>query len=240
MYVKRRTGSGIIDMTQDNGTTWTTVTVTSSWTRVSIASTTAANPTVGIRIRTSGDAIDVFGMQHELGAFITSVIPTTTASATRTADVASVSTQAFPYSSTEGTLVANADIIGALSSGSNNVLASFNDGTLSNTHVLYQTTTTPTTLTNASGAPQQTMLVSSVTVVLNQPYKLAFAYKENDFAATANGSTVVTDTSGLVPSGITTLELGAYTGLLRLNGHIRQITYIPRRLTNAELQARTA
>jgi len=236
MYVKRRTGSGIIDMTQDNGTTWTTVTVTSSWTRVNIASTTAANPTVGIRIQTSGDAIDVFGMQHELGAFITSVIPTTTASATRTVDVASVNTQAFPYNSTEGTVVANFTPL--LVSTANLI---FNLGAGSDSNSIYST----------SGATQQLVVRSAGSTTVNlatggftvgQASKLGAAFKASNSAVVVGSGSVATNTSGALPTGAaTTLALGGGAPLTGGgNGYIRQITYLPRRVTNAELQTRTA
>jgi hypothetical protein len=81
--IRRRTGSGTVELTQDNGTTWTPVTVTTSWTRVSIASVTSTNPTVGIRIVTSGDAVDVDYFQHEAQAFLSADIPTTSATVTR-------------------------------------------------------------------------------------------------------------------------------------------------------------
>lgn len=85
-YVKRITGSGNIDMTMDNGATWTTVTLTTSWTPVVILTQTLANPTVGFRIVTSGDAIAVDMVQNENGAFRTSPIATTTGAVTRAAD----------------------------------------------------------------------------------------------------------------------------------------------------------
>jgi hypothetical protein len=86
--IRRRTGSGTVELTQDNGTTWTPVTVTTSWTRVSIASVTSTNPTVGIRIVTSGDAVDVDYFQHEAQAFLSADIPTTTATVTRLIETA--------------------------------------------------------------------------------------------------------------------------------------------------------
>lgn len=85
-YVRRITGSGTINMTMDGGTTWTAITVTDAWTRVSIPTQTLANPHVGFRIVTSGDAIAVDFVQNENGTFSTSPIPTTTAAATRSAD----------------------------------------------------------------------------------------------------------------------------------------------------------
>lgn len=85
-YVKRITGSGVIEMTMDNGTTWTPITVTADWTRVSIPTQTLANPTVGFRIVTSGDAIAVDFVANENGTFASSYIWTTTAAVTRASD----------------------------------------------------------------------------------------------------------------------------------------------------------
>jgi hypothetical protein len=88
-YVKRITGSGVIQMTTDNGATWTAVAVTSAWSRVSIPAQTLANPTVGFRIVTNGDAIAVDFVQNENGPFPTSPILTTTVAVARTADALS-------------------------------------------------------------------------------------------------------------------------------------------------------
>ena len=75
-FIKRRTGAGVINMTQDNGTTWTPVTVPAAWgsTPLVIPAATVANPVIGFQIVTSGDAIDIDWVQHELGAYITSPI----------------------------------------------------------------------------------------------------------------------------------------------------------------------
>jgi hypothetical protein len=75
-FIKRRTGTGVINMTQDNGSTWTPVTVPAAWdeTPLVIPAATLANPVFGFQIVTSGDAIDIDWVQHELGAYITSPI----------------------------------------------------------------------------------------------------------------------------------------------------------------------
>lgn len=85
-WVKRITGSGTVNMTMDNGATWTVITVTANWTKVTIPSQTLANPIVGFRLVTSGDAIAVDYVQNEAGAFESNPIPTTTAAVTRAAD----------------------------------------------------------------------------------------------------------------------------------------------------------
>jgi hypothetical protein len=77
-FVKRRTGTGVVQMTQDNGTTWTPVTVTAAWSRVNISAVTSVNPVFGLRLVTNGDAIDVDYFQHELRSFVTSPISATT------------------------------------------------------------------------------------------------------------------------------------------------------------------
>ncbi len=89
-YVKRLVGAGTINMTMDNGATWTVIAVTSAWTQVSIPTQTLADPTVGFRIVTNGDSIAVDLVQNENGAFATSAIPTTTVAVTRAADVVSL------------------------------------------------------------------------------------------------------------------------------------------------------
>ncbi len=97
-FVKRLSGSGPIEMTMDGGATWTRVTVASTWTRVAIPAQTLANPTVGLRVVTRGDAIAVDCVQNEkltsglsdLNANSSPVV-TTSAGVDRAADVISLS-----------------------------------------------------------------------------------------------------------------------------------------------------
>jgi hypothetical protein len=69
---------------------------------------------------------------------------------------------------------------------------------------------------------------------------ISSAYRVDSFAASFNGGTAVTDTSGVVPIVSTNMTLGTASGLSALNGHIRQIAYYNTRLSNAQLQAITA
>jgi len=90
-YIKRRTGTGTISFTQDGGSTWTDITSqinSSTWSRVEITAT-LANPSVGFKISTSGDEIDVDCVQNEAGAVATSPLVTTTATVTRNIDMLS-------------------------------------------------------------------------------------------------------------------------------------------------------
>ena len=210
----------------------------SGWYRYSFTftATSASAPDINFHPRNltgayvgAGDYTDFYGIQLEQGSFATSYIPTGASSVTRSADVASVATSAFPYSSSEGTLVFNGSTLTSstaravqLDSGDTNRMQIAFDGANMNYAVV------------VGGSA-----VAALSATKTASLKAAAAYKENDFAVSFNGGAALTDTSGAVPS-VTTLSLGkSGSNTEQLNGHIRQITYIPRRLSNADLQART-
>lgn len=77
---------------------------------------------------------------------------------------------------------------------------------------------------------------------VGETHRAAIAYKNNDLAFCQDGGTVITDTS--TPNGmpvVTGLRLGHSFGPTngQWNGYLRVVRFIPRRLTNAELQALT-
>lgn len=86
VFLKAGRVTGNIELTLDNGSTWTPVTLPSSgWGRFQITQT-LANPVVGIRIANQGDSVYMWGGQVEKLAFATSYIPTTSAALTRNAE----------------------------------------------------------------------------------------------------------------------------------------------------------
>lgn len=190
-------------------------------------------------VLSSTGAIDItlrIGLpQLELGAFATSVIPTTTTALTRSADVASVNTLSPWYNATAGTIYAEAVCVVPTSVS---FVAQFNDLTTSNfiDGARYQTTLR--TLVNTGGVNQSTLIPGTAAGAVN---KTALAYAANDIAMSANGAAALTDTSATIPT-VTRLWLGDDgSGSPRyLNGYLRRITYYPVRLTNAQLQNLTA
>jgi hypothetical protein len=78
VWLRRRTGSGVIQIVKPDNTTYTTVALTSNWTRFSVPGASSVNRRAGILIATSGDAIDAFAFQLEDGPVATSYIATTT------------------------------------------------------------------------------------------------------------------------------------------------------------------
>lgn len=127
-WIRRVSGSGAVQVTQD-GTTWTTVTVTSTWSRVADLVVSQLNPVFGIRLVDNGDSVAVDMNQLEAGTFASTPIPTTVAAATRNADVLT-----YPFSgnadATVGTAYAEAGTLYTAYPASTAIVAfgAFNQG----------------------------------------------------------------------------------------------------------------
>jgi len=226
MFVKRRTGTGAVEMTQDNGSTWTAVTVTAGWTRVNIATATAANPTVGIRIVTDTDAIDVDLFQHELGAFITSPIPTVASQVTRAADNISILTSAFPWNAAAGTMVVTYRDV-----GQNAGAWRIDDDSENNYFRLIRDTGSVVfDIVRAAGLEAQFNRTPATDM------KHAAAWTANSANVALNGSLATEDTSVTLPTGMLSFRIGQNRNSVWYNGHIKRIAYYNTRKTNAELQ----
>ena len=64
IYIYRKTGTGNVNITFD-GNTFATQSITGAWVRYSITGYNVNNPTMGVRIATSGDSVYVWGAQVE-------------------------------------------------------------------------------------------------------------------------------------------------------------------------------
>ncbi len=182
---------------------------------------------------TSG--IYIWGAQLEVGAFPTSYIPTTTAAATRAADVAVMTGANFSnwYNQSEGTLFAQA----SSASASGNVVGS-SDNT-NNNRIFIGIASGPNSrlLITTAGAAQAAV---TVPYTLNTLANLSGAYKLNTSNLASNGTLGTEDTACTIPA-VDKLSIGTNTTAndFFLNGHIRKIAYYPSRLSNAQLQALT-
>ncbi len=168
--------------------------------------------------------------QLELGAFATSVIPTTTAAATRSADVASITGTNFSswYNQTQGTFFA--DATSNATSGARQILTA----QIAGGYDRHQVTVYSTVAAMVNAGVVQATIGTNLTSLM----KGAYAYATNDFAVSVSGAAVVTDTSGTVPTTLTYATFGKFDfgGGESINGYIRRITYFNRRLANSELQ----
>jgi hypothetical protein len=201
------------------------------------ASTAWAYPYINVLIPSAG-AVSLtirIGMpQLELGAFLTSVIPTSTGAVIRQADLASVNDLVPWYNATEGTIYSEATFTNTVSY---NTVVSLDNGSPTTSIRTIQWNDGSDRILSVSDTSTQAGYVGTAQV---GTAKFAGAYKINDFNASKNGSIGVTDTSGNIPT-ITALNLGKTgSSSFILNGYLRRVVYYPIRLLNVQLQALTA
>ena len=181
---------------------------------------------------TSG--IYIWGAQLEAGAFATSYIPTTSATVTRAADVASITGSNFSswYNQTEGTVFAEftprtfAQACGLLS---------LDDGTTSERLQTRLSTAGNGSFLVADGGSVQANFSTTNSTVLNTKGKLATSFALNSFQACLNGELVASDTLGTLPT-VTQAVIGNAVGAFIFNGPISRLTYFPTRFGSGTLQ----
>jgi hypothetical protein len=236
-YVRRRTGTGVVQITQDNGTTWTPISLTGSYSRFATPTGTITNPVVGFRILTSGDEIDVDFTQQEIGAVATSAIPTVASTVTRNADVISLSSVSGLIGQTEGTIYVE---VAANNFDVSKRILAISDGTVDNRIVLlFSLSKGFRVLVTAATAAQVDISTANNLPVGN--YKIAFAYATNNFALYVNGALIATDSSGTVPP-CTDVFLGKQESSLAINqanDRISAAAIYTSRLSNSELASLT-
>lgn len=245
VWVKRKTGSGTVEIANDAaGTNWTALSGLSSlwFTRYTLTTAAVTNPIFGIRIVTSGDEVEVDGNQLETGAYATSPIPTTSASVTRAKDITSITGTNFSsfHNQAEGTwlgefmvpTIDTAAIRIVLESGPYGEHTRLAANVTGSTSMRFQVVDNSVT---------QADLVFP-TFTINTVHKLACAYALNNFAGSLDSSAVLTDTAGTVGSP-TELGLGARdgaTGNNQLDGWLRAVKYWKVRKSNSFLISATA
>lgn len=193
----------------------------------------------------SGDGysgIFIWGAQLEAGAFPTSYIPTTSATVTRNADVATMTGTNFSswFNPSQGTLFGDVKMIATTNSGP--VAFGISDG--SNANAFYGGQTIPTAVRPLGlryNSTDQAFPSITTTVTNGYEYKFAGSYSFNDVRGASNNVLATADTSAIMPLGVTQASIGALYGATQgLSGTIKKLAYYPTRLTNAQLQALTS
>ena len=223
------------------------------WYRCSISvtatttTTTSVNTIIGFIQNTNGttrlpsyagstsNSILAAMCQFEAGSFATSYILTTTSSVVRSADVCSITGSAFSgmYNQPEGTILVNAF---TPASGDRTIFA-VDDNTANEMIRLRTEGTNPFFKVTDGGS--ELVAIDSGTVVANTSFKLAGAYKLNDFASSINGGAAVTDTSGTIPT-VDRMRIGAGQGGNTMCGCVASLRYYKKRLPDAKLVTLTA
>ena len=230
LYIKRKTGTGVIDLSNDGGSNYTALSVTDEWNRVQVTFAAGTNQTV-IKINTSGDEIYLWGVQLEALTYATSYIPTSGAIATRLADSITGAGDATTFNSTEGVLYVETS---ALADNDNGYIGLFG-GSNSRVRIVFSNQI-KAQLFNGS---YQCNIGFTQSQTNNN--KIAFKYKGDDFALWINGVEVGTDTIGLTFSANTLsyLNLGGYNGANNFFGKVKSLITFDTALTDAELECLT-
>lgn len=176
----------------------------------------------------------LWGAQLEAGAFPTSYIPTTTATVTRAADVASITGTNFSswYNQTEGTVFGQFLRTASTNSQQGRVF-SFNNGTNTNALEIYQTGASNPSAQITATTAQALWTPSGFTV--GTSIKEVLGYQLNNSNASFNGSAETLDTACNIPT-VTQARIGdRQDGVRNLNGTIQRLTYWPVRLADPTL-----
>ena len=244
--------TGLIASTEPDGTDFTAISGTikhvgNGWYRCSVTALKGSTNNVtkldiSVRDNSFAEAGDgtsgiyVWGAQLEVGSYATSYIPTTTAAATRSADLASMTGSNFSswYNQTEGTMVCAYRFANAVGGSTYPSPWYISGNTYTerfglsirdvNKNVAYDITD--------RNVNQFYLEKANTADYVN----LAAAYKLNDCAFSVLGQTPQTDTTVTLPT-VTQLDIGKRFSGSQLNGHIAKLSFYQKRLSNSELQA---
>lgn len=218
--------------------------ISTEWSRVTLtftagATAAASNCDIGFEAASTPRSFVAWGIQLEVGAFATSYIPTTNATATRVIDAASLTGASALIGQTEGTIYA--EVIVSRTNSSLRWILALTDGTTNNTIALLinnpgGTSNRFSCFMNA-GNVTQALIDASVTPSIGV-HKLAMSYSANDIVLYVDGVQIGVDTSATIPA-TSVISLGTRLGLDSFDDSIRTAVIFNTRLTNTELQALT-
>ena len=236
IYLKAATSNDVGKVIRFGYVSYFNITLTADWTRYTITSTAPSTGSfsAGFRLRGSEStsttaSFFAWGAQLEVGAYATSYIPTTTASVTRNGDGPEKTSISSLIGQTEGTMFADLNLDTRISY-----------------HYLFVRNAAVTNYIGIKITASQiglevvdTNVVQANINLTNSStgrFKIALAYKANDFVCYINGVLIGTDTSGTVPAcDILDLYYNK-TNKVNLNSTVLWKT----RLQNAELATLTA
>jgi len=246
IWLKAATGADVgkqIAIRNVAGASYLVITLTADWVRYARTenTTTLGSKTFDLINRATYSAdntvsVLAWGAQLEVGSFASSYIGTAGASVTRASDLPTVTPISSFYNQDEGTVfVQQSQVAIGLSSRFleiSNSDASFRKPLLS---IGASNTTSFTTLGGATNGVSG----SGNTVSANTVYKVACAYKTNDFRGALNGTIQTADTTVDVTTPIVdrmTIGYSTSAPTTQISSHIQKVEYYPTRLTDARMQ----
>jgi len=242
VWLKSNTASTYEVQITDGAGIRTSCTVTPTWQRFHCTAASAGITAYNIRVRggqtpVNSDAADIlaWGNQVEVGAFPSSYIPTTTASATRAADVLTV-----PVSGLDYPLSLFAEFERAVDTGGTETLLEVDDNSAANyVRLFVNSSDQAASSVNAASASQGGVAVTGA-LALATVYKAAVRVGANTLQTCRGGTLGTEDTSVTLPATPTHIHFGANEAAANpCFSYLRRIAIFPRALTDAELTAVT-
>jgi hypothetical protein len=231
-YIRRVTGTGAIQLTTNGGTNWDTVTITNNYTQVASVARTVASGAIGIRMAASGDVIAVDFTQGEVGPVATSPNATTSGTVTRNADLISLSSVSGVIGQTEGTIYWEGSL-GQIDK------IFFSIGASTTQTIRFETRGDGLMQFSVVSGSNQCTIFTSGAITVGQFYKIAGAYKQDDFVFYVNGVQVGFDNSGTIPTALAQMQFSSSATANLSIQRCRALALYTTRLTNAELAALT-
>jgi len=229
--IRRKTGTGTVEITDDGGSTFTDVTSSLNsvlYTRFQIT-TTQANPSVGFRLGISGDEIEVDYIGLELLPFASSRIETTTLAVTRASDNLSIDVANIPASTADYSVSAEVDKLGFVSGG----FARIYDVDGDTRHLRVDTAS------NKLTGRHSTQSFGLTSIIPNMVFKVTFTVGSANQTLYFNGVQEDQDAKGVVAAGATGVDIGRQASGQYLFGHIKNFRIYDVALT-AEQAARVS
>jgi hypothetical protein len=188
----------------------------------------------------NGEGVYIFGLQIEQGSYPTSYIPNygTALGATRSAESCNNAGDVNTFNDSEGVLFAE---VSALANDLTNRYIAISDGTTSNRILFryFDGLSNSVSLFVVFGGVTQAE-INYQTEDIKDTSKFAIKYKVNDFSLWVNGFEVGVDTSGSVPTGLSTLSFSNAGGTLPFYGNTKQIQYFDTALNDSDLETLTS
>jgi hypothetical protein len=191
----------------------------------------------GTQTVSGAGGVAVWGPQFEQGSFPTSYIKTTGASATRSADNASITGENFSswYRQDEGSIYVDSGKGKNDTSFAGYVALHTEDFSAMEYYwILHRI---PTDQFQLLVAPGIANLTDGIDTSLSSQ-KACVSWADDDFSMSVNGNTIQSDTDGPAKKNLTGLRIGfsPYSKSHYLNSTIKKLAYYPQRLTNEQLQ----
>ena len=193
----------------------------------------------GQSIGVGNSSIAYWGHQVEALSFATSLIPTSGSTVTRSADAANNSGSSDLINSTEGVLYVEALLKDTGTFKTAARITATDTITSDGLWIYFRSDNKIQSVLRVGGVDQTGILSNTQTT--DEYYKVAFKFKQNDFALWVNGTEVATDTSGNTFSADTLSKLGFVLGASTnpFIGNVKSVAVFKEALTDEELTALT-